>query len=61
MPREARTADEKALISEEHVRLRRHQDELRRLLKQACLAGGVYFLRLETPGAVATERVVLAR
>ncbi|MGH2976168.1 MAG: BREX system P-loop protein BrxC, partial [Solirubrobacterales bacterium] len=41
--REAKTADETALISEERVRLRRHQDELRRLLKAACLGGSVYF------------------
>lgn len=40
--REARTADETALIGEEKLRLRRHQDELRRLLKNACLAGNVY-------------------
>lgn len=41
--REAKTADETALIGEEKVRLRRHQDEVRRLLKAACLAGSVYF------------------
>ncbi len=41
--REARTADETALISEEKLRLRGHQEELRRLLKVACLAGNVYF------------------
>ena len=41
--REARTADETSLIGEEKVRLRRHQDELRRLLKAACLSGLVYF------------------
>ena len=38
-----RRADETALIGEEKVRLRRHQDELRRLLKAACLSGSVYF------------------
>ncbi len=54
--REARTADEKALISEEHVRLRRHQDELRRVLKQACLGGGVYFRGNDrSPGGGATD------
>jgi hypothetical protein len=37
--REAKTADETALIGEEKVRLRRHQDELRRLLRAACLSG----------------------
>src|SRR5438046_9982951 len=41
--REAKTADETALIGEEKVRLRRHQDELRRLLKAACLSGSVTF------------------
>lgn len=41
--REAKTADETALIGEEKVRLRRQQDELRRLLKAACLSGSVYF------------------
>ncbi len=41
--REAKTADETALIGEEKLRLRRHQDELRRLVKAACLAGSVSF------------------
>jgi hypothetical protein len=41
--REAKTADETALIGEERLRLRRHQDELRRLLRTACLAGSVSF------------------
>jgi len=41
--REAKTADETALIGEEKLRLRRHQDELRRLLRAACLAGSVSF------------------
>jgi hypothetical protein len=41
--REARTADESALVSEEKIRQRRHQDELRRLVKAACLAGSVSF------------------
>jgi hypothetical protein len=41
--REAKTADETALIGEEKVRLRRHQDELRRLLRAACISGNVYF------------------
>ena len=41
--REAKTADETALIGEEKIRLRRHQDELRRLVKAACLAGSVSF------------------
>ena len=41
--REAKTADETALIAEEKIRQRRHQDELRRLVKAACLAGSVSF------------------
>lgn len=41
--REARTKDETALVAEEKLRLRRHQDDLRRLIRQACLAGSVYF------------------
>jgi hypothetical protein len=41
--REAKTKDETALVSEEKIRLRRHQDELRRLLRGACLSGNVFF------------------
>jgi hypothetical protein len=41
--REAKTADEAALISEEKIRLRWHQDELRRIVRAACLAGSVSF------------------
>jgi hypothetical protein len=41
--REAKTADETALIGEEKIRQRRHQDELRRLVRTACLAGSVSF------------------
>ena len=41
--RDARTAIETALIAEEKVRLRRHQEELRRLLREALLNGNVYF------------------
>jgi hypothetical protein len=41
--RDAKTADETALIGEEKLRLRRHQDELRRLIKASCLAGSVSF------------------
>jgi hypothetical protein len=41
--REAKTADETALITEEKVRLRRHQDELRRIFRAACLSGSAYF------------------
>jgi len=41
--REAKTAHETALIGEEKLRLRRHQDELRRVLRAAALAGSVSF------------------
>jgi hypothetical protein len=41
--REARTVDQTALVAEEKVRLGRHGDELKRLLKTACLAGTVFF------------------
>jgi hypothetical protein len=41
--REAKTSDETALIGEEKIRLRRHQDELRRLLRTASLGGSVSF------------------
>ncbi len=41
--REVRTQDQGALISEEKQRLKRHQDELRRLLRAACLSGFVCF------------------
>jgi len=41
--RGAQTKDETALVAEEKIRLRRHGDELKRLLKQACLSGSVYF------------------
>lgn len=41
--RGAQTRDETALVAEEKGRLRRHEDELKRLLKQACLSGNIYF------------------
>lgn len=41
--RGAKTKDESALVAEEKISLRRHEDELRRLLKQACLSGAVFF------------------
>jgi len=41
--RGAQTKDETALVAEERVRLRRHQDELRRLIKQALLTGTIFF------------------
>jgi hypothetical protein len=41
--RDARTVDESALIGEERTRGRRHQSELQRQLRTACLAGSAYF------------------
>jgi hypothetical protein len=41
--RGARTKHESALVAEEKRRLRRHQDELKRLLKQALLSGVIFF------------------
>ena len=41
--RDTKGEDTPALIAEERVRLRRHGDELRRLLKAACLSGRIYF------------------
>jgi hypothetical protein len=41
--RETKGEDAPALISEERVRSRRHNDELRRLLRAACLSGLIYF------------------
>jgi Family of unknown function (DUF6079) len=41
--REARTAAEAHLITEEQARARRHQAELQRLLRTACLSGSAYF------------------
>lgn len=41
--REIKGEDTPALIAEERVRLRRHGDELRRLLKAAALSGRIYF------------------
>lgn len=41
--RETKGEDTPALIAEERVRLRRHGDELRRLLRAACLSGCIYF------------------
>ncbi len=40
--RGAQTKDETALVAEEKRRLRRHQDELKRLLKQSLLSGSIY-------------------
>ena len=41
--RETKGEDTPALIAEERVRQRRHSEELRRLLRSACLSGRVYF------------------
>ncbi|MEZ5065896.1 MAG: BREX system P-loop protein BrxC [bacterium] len=41
--RGARTKDETALVAEEKLRLRLHQDELRRLIKQSLLTGTIHF------------------
>jgi hypothetical protein len=41
--RGATTVDESALLMEEKTRLRRHQEQLRAYLRQACLSGSVYF------------------
>ena len=41
--RGAQTKDETALVAEEKLRQRRHQDELRRLIKQSLLAGTIFF------------------
>jgi hypothetical protein len=49
--RETRGEDSAALMAEERQRQRRHQDELRRRLRTACLAGRVYFRGHDrTPG-----------
>jgi hypothetical protein len=54
--REAKTSDESRLINEEKIRLRRHQEELRRLLRAAALSGLVYFRGNDrSPGEHATE------
>jgi hypothetical protein len=41
--RETKGEDTPALLAEERLRQRRHNDELRRLLRGACLAGRIYF------------------
>ena len=41
--RETKGEDTPALIADERVRQRRHNDELKRLLRAACLSGRVYF------------------
>ena len=54
--RDARTAIETALIAEEKLRLRRHQDELRRLLREALLNGNVYFRGNDRSPAAGADR-----
>ena len=41
--RETKGDDTPSLIAEERLRQRRHNEELRRLLRAACLSGGIYF------------------
>lgn len=54
--RGAQTKDETALVSEEKRRQRRHQDELKRLLRQAVLTGTVFFRGNDrSPDASATD------
>ena len=54
--RGAQTKDETALVAEEKLRLRRHQDELRRLIKQALLTGTIFFRGNDrSPDATASD------
>jgi hypothetical protein len=54
--RDAKTEAKDKLIMEEKVHLRRHNEELKRLLKAACLAGTVYFRGNDrSPGNRAVE------
>lgn len=54
--RETKGEDTPGLIAEERARQRRHNDELRRLVKAACLAGSVYFRGNDrSPGDRATD------
>jgi hypothetical protein len=54
--RGAQTKAESALVAEEKTRLRRNQDELRRLLKQSLLSGSIYFRGNDrSPDESATE------
>lgn len=41
--RDARTPDQARLLADEKARARRHQSELQRLLRAACLSGSAYF------------------
>jgi hypothetical protein len=59
--RGAQTKDETAMVAEEKTRLRRHQDELKRLVRQACLTGAVYFRGNDrSPGDEATDVIKTA-
>ena len=54
--RDTKTQDQTALITEERLRLRRHNDELKRLLRAACLSGSIYFRGNDrSPGDRATD------
>jgi hypothetical protein len=54
--RETKGSDTPALIAEERLRLRRHSDELRRLLRGACLSGRIYFRGNDrSPGDAAND------
>ena len=54
--RETRGEDTPALIADERVRLRRHGEDLRRLLRVACLSGAIYFQGNDrSPGADAKD------
>lgn len=54
--RETKGEDTPALLAEERLRLRRHNDELRRLVRGACLAGRIYFRGNDrSPGDKAVE------
>ena len=54
--RETKGEDTPGLISEERIRQRRYSDELRRLIRAACLSGSVYFRGNDrSPGDRATD------
>ena len=56
--RGAQTKDETALVAEEKLRQRRHQDELRRLIKQSLLTGTIFFRGNDrSPDETATDIV----
>lgn len=54
--RETSTRDQTAIIDEEQRKIRQRQDDLKRLLKAACLTGSVYFRGNDrSPGVRATD------